>query len=263
MVAERQYTTQLQAGLGMVRENLDLLHLWQPGDIPSRLAQRAIDAGLFSRTTARRARNLAVEMFAPRFLADGAEAARRIKFLVERGFPKDALIQLFFLQTARAQAIFADFVVEVYWPKYTAGASVLTKNDAERFVRHALDVGRMQKRWTPSTIHRVSGYLIGCCIDFGLLTGARGDGKLIQRFSIRREVAFYLAYDLHFAGHSDMALVTHSDWLLFGLESSEVVRLLKSLARDGHMLVQSSAELVQISWRYKTEEDLLNALAKR
>ena len=60
-----------------------------------------------------------------------------------------------------------------------------------------------------------------------------------------------------------MAVVTHSDWLLFGLESSEVLRLLKSLARDGHMLVQASAELVQISWRYKTEEDLLNALAKK
>jgi hypothetical protein len=262
MAAERQYTTQLQAGLGMVQESLVLLDLWQPGDIPSHLAQRAIDAGLFSRTTARRARNLAAEMFAPRFLADGAEAARRIKFLAEHRFPKDALIQLFFLQTARAQAIFADFVVELYWPKYSAGASVLTKSDAERFIRRALDAGRMQKRWTPATTHRVSGYLIGCCIDFGLLTGTRGNGKPIQSFSIRREVGLYLAYDLHFAGHSDMAVVTHSDWTLFGLESSEVVGLLKGLAQDGHMLVQSSAELVQISWPYKTEEDFLNALTK-
>jgi len=263
MTAEAPYTTQLQAGLGMIPETLDLLRLWEPGMIPARLSDLVVEDGLFARTTARRARNLAVEMFAPRYLGQKGTAAARLKFLIQHRIPHEALVQLFFLYTARAQRILADFVIDVYWPKYSAGASRLTRDDAERFVNRGLDSGRMSVRWAASTIKRVSGYLLGCCADFGLLaTGKRSDHP-IQRFSIRSEVAIYLAHDLHFAGLGDMALVQSRDWLLFGFEPAEVVQCLKNLANDGHFLVQSSGEFVQISWKYKTMEDCLHALTQR
>ena len=139
--------------------------------MPSQLADRAVETGTFSRATARRTRNLAVEMFAPRYLADEGLVAARLRFLVNKRFPYDGLVQLFFLQTARAQRVFGDFVLEVYWPKYSAGAASLSKETAEMFIRRALDQGRMEKRWSAATIHRVSGYLLGCCTDFGLLGG--------------------------------------------------------------------------------------------
>ncbi len=262
MPAERYYTTQLQAGLGMIAETLDLLRLWEPGLIPAQLADRAVETGLFSRATARRARNLVAEMFAPRYLVDGCAVASRLKTLVERRFPHDALVQLFFLQTARAQQVFGDFIIEVYWPKYMAGATALTKSDAANFIHRALDAGRMKKRWSESTIERVSGYLLGCCIDFGLLVSGRRNERAIQRFSIRAEAALYLAYDLHCMGLSDMAVVHHPDWRFFGLETQEVTRLMKTLSFDGHLLIQSSADLVQISWKYRTMEECLDALTQ-
>lgn len=257
------YTTQLQAGLGMIPESLTLLRLWQPGMTASQLADTAIREGTFSRTTARRARNLVVEMFAPRFLARGGSAAENLRFLIDHRFPHEALVQLFFLHTARAQRILADFIVEVYWPKYSAGATALTREDAERFVFRGLDTGKMAKRWTDTTIRRISGYLIGCCVDFGLLAGGARGARPIQRFSIRREVALYLAYDLHFSGLGSMGIIQHPDWALFGLEPQEVVSQLKTLSHDGHLLVQSSGELVQISWTYKTMTDCLDALTQR
>ena len=246
----------------MVPETLELLRIWEPGMTPSLLADRVVETGVFSRVTARRARNLAAEMFAPRYLAQGDEVAARLRFLASRRFPHDALVQLFFLQTARAQRILADFVIEVYWPKYSAGASSVTKSDAEGFIQRALDLGRMVKRWSESTTHRVSGYLLGCCTDFGLL----GDGaspRPIKRFSIRPEVTLYLTHDLHFAGASDGEVIHHFDWRLFGLEAPEVLRLVNSLSHDGHLLVQSGADLVQISWKYRTMEECLNALTQR
>ena len=42
MAPNGTYTTQLQAGLGMVAETLELLRIWEPGMIPSRLADRAV-----------------------------------------------------------------------------------------------------------------------------------------------------------------------------------------------------------------------------
>ena len=112
-------------------------------------------------------------------------------------------------------------------------------------------------------MRRVSGYLLGCCADFGLLGEGRRDQRPIKRFAIRPDVALYFVHDLHFADLSDMAVVTHRDWRLFGLEIPEVIRLIQNLSHDGHLLIQSSADLVQISWKYRTMEECLNVLAQR
>jgi hypothetical protein len=263
MHAEKNYTTQLGAGLGMIPETMDLLRLWEPGLTPPQLADRAVATGLFSRATARRARNLTMEMFAPRFLSKGGVAASRIKVLLERRFPQDGIIQLFFLQTARAQQIFADFVIEVYWPKYTAGAAFLNKDDAKTFIQRAVQSGIVTKRWSESVIDNVAGYLIGCCVDFGLLDKGKRTERPIKRFSMRRDVALYLSHELHFDGLSDMAMVQHRDWRLFGLETEDVINLMKSLSHDGHFLIQASPDLVQISWKYRAMKDCLDVLAQR
>ena len=263
MHAEKNYTSQLGAGLGMIPETMDLLRLWEPGLTPLQLADRAVEIGLFSRTTARRARNLTLEMFAPRYLANQGAAASRIKVLLENRFPHEGLTQLFFLQTARAQQIFADFVVEVYWPKYSASASFLNKDDAMRFIQKASDSGAIAKRWSESVVDNVAGYLIGCCVDFGLLGEGKRTERPIKRFSIRKDVALYLVHELHFNGLSDLAVLQHRDWQLFGLEFQDVVELMKSVSQNGHLLIQSTPELVQISWKYRTMEDCLSVLAQR
>jgi len=42
--------------------------------------------------------------------------------------------------------------------------------------------------------------------DFGLLSESGRAARAIKRFTIRPDVSCYLAYDLHFAGLSDMTL---------------------------------------------------------
>lgn len=263
MDANRPYTTQLQAGLGMVNETITLLGLWTPGDTTACLAEKAISQGIFSRSTARRTLNLVKEMFGPRFLCDGAKPAAALKLLVEARLPIDDLTQLFFLHTARAQAILADFITDIYWPRYMAGATRITRAEPQTFIQRALDSGRMRKRWTPASIRRVSGYLLSCCGDFGLVKGSGRTDWSISRFTIRPAVALYLVHDLHFSGLSNFALTRHADWRLFGLEVHEVTSQLRNLANDGHLIVQAAPELVHITWKYKSMEDCIHAIAQR
>lgn len=259
--APANYTTQLGAGLGMINETLGLLRLVEPGDTPTRLSARVVESGLFSRTTARRAHNIVAEMFAPRYLVRGDQPARLLRSLLEARLPQDDFRQLCFLHTARAQAVFADFVTQVYWPRYSAGARSLSRAEAESFIHRGLDSGRMQKRWSESIIDRVSGYLLGCCADFGLIADSGSKTRAILPFSIRSRVVLYLAYDLHFAGLSDKEVAYHPDWQLFGLVGQEPLAELKRLAHDGHVIVQAAADLVQISWKHRSLDDLAHALA--
>jgi Putative inner membrane protein (DUF1819) len=246
----------------MIHETLDLLRLWEPGDNPAKMVEKAISSGLFSRTTARRARNIVAEMFALRFLANGRPAAGLLKQLVAAHHNVEDLKQLFFLYTARAQAIFADFLNEVYWPRYSAGAHILNRVEAENFIQRALHNGKMRKRWTETTIRRVSGYLLGCCADFGLLSSSGRARWTISRFAMRQNVALYLAYELHFSDMSDVAVIGTSDWRYFGLEPNDVVNQLKGLSHNGHLIMQATTDLVHISWKYLSMEDCIRAIAK-
>jgi hypothetical protein len=59
IVAENApYTTQLQAGLGLVNETKTLLDLWSPGMSATQLHQVALESGRFPTVTARRLRNI-------------------------------------------------------------------------------------------------------------------------------------------------------------------------------------------------------------
>ena len=263
MGVERKYNSQLGAGLGMISETIELLRLWQPDDGPASLVKRAVSEGTFSRATAYRTRNLVIQMFAPRFMRDGGTAAFRLKNLLEKRFPHEGLVQLFYLYTCRCQMVLFDFIVSIYWPKYSAGAPSVNKEDARAFLLKAQDTGRAGVKWSESVTDHVARYLIGSCIDFGLL----GEGTLrhrpFLRYLLRPDVALYLVHDLHFSGLGDQSVVLHPDWQLFGLEPTEVSGVLTKLGNDGHFVIQAAADLVQISWKYQTMEECLHALTER
>ena len=63
-----QYTTQLQAGLGMIEESIKLLDYFSDDQSVTDLYNEALDSGAFPNVTARRLRNIIAECFSPRFM---------------------------------------------------------------------------------------------------------------------------------------------------------------------------------------------------
>jgi hypothetical protein len=261
LVGEAPYTTQLQAGLGLIAETMRLLALWESGMSGQHLLHIALASGAFPTISARRLRNIVIEAFAPRYLVDDAQPARLLKILLGR-IPHLELRQMLFLYTSRANPILADFIREVYWQRYAAGAQGVTKDEARTFVRRAVSRGRTTTRWSESTIIRVSNYLLGISADYGLLGTMRADARAIIPFRITPLTTSVLAHDLHFRGVGDSAVVHHSDWGIFGLEPTDVLQELRRLALRGEIIVQSASGIIQIGWKHKTLEELAHVLAE-
>ena len=57
LVGETPYTTQLQAGLGLIAETARLLDLWETGMSAQRLLSIALESGAFATISARRLRS--------------------------------------------------------------------------------------------------------------------------------------------------------------------------------------------------------------
>lgn len=260
MSQQRHYTTQLQAGLGLLDETRQLLQVYQPGMTASQLYEVALAAGRFPLVTARRLRNIVAECFAPRYLRD-PHVAELLKSLVNR-FTTAEVNQLLFIYTARANLVLADFVREVYWTRYSAGHNDLELEDARNFVANSVREGKTQKTWSDSTIKRVSSYLMGCCTDYGLLTTIGRNQRSITAYRILPKVAAYLAYDLKFSGLGDNQIVSSSDWDLFGLERADVRDQLKRLSLQGLLIFQAASDVVHIGWTYKSMEELIDVIAQ-
>ena len=67
----------------MVEETRVLLGLWKPGMSATSLKVMAVESGEFPGMSARRVRNLVVECFAPRFLAENGRLALFLKSVTD------------------------------------------------------------------------------------------------------------------------------------------------------------------------------------
>ncbi len=256
------YTTQLQAGLGLVNETKALLELWSPGMSASQLYRDALDSGRFPTVTARRLRNIIAECFAPRYLILDGTPAQHLKQLMP-AITGSELSQLMLVFTSRANPILCDFIRHVYWARYAGGYTELSNAEARAFVEHALDDGKTAKRWSESTARRVAGYLTGCCADYGLLERGLRSKRRIMPLRISSLTSAYLAYNLHFAGVGDNALLTHPDWQLFGLAREDMLEVLKKLSLKGILIIQAAGHVVRINWAQPSMEALCDVLSQR
>jgi len=254
------YTTQLQAGLGLIEETRLLFGLYEKGISASELYEKALESGQFPMVSARRLRNIVAECFAPRYIKTGAvdHLGNLIGCL-----SSSELNQLFLIYTSIANQILMDFICQVYWDKYSGGHDSISIEDARDFVENAVREGKTQKIWSDTTIKRVSSYVTGCCADYGLLSSVRGSVKTIQSVRIHESTVLYLAYKLHFDGLSDNALVGHQLWMLFGLSKLDVRNEFKRLANNGWMIVQSAGDLTEIGWQLNSMEEVVDVINKR
>jgi len=262
MTVGELYTTKLGAGFGAIEETRKLLELWQPGMRSSELFKTALESGSFPNLSARRLLNLVKECFAHRYLLKDDYPASILKMLMPC-LTKSEFAQLLFLYTCRANLILADFVKEVYWNRYISGHDFISNEIARQFVSKANEQGKTTKPWSDNLIERVARYLTKTCGDFGLLEPGIKLARKILPFRIEAKVAAYLAYDLHFAGQGDNAIVAHPDWQLFGMEQDDVRNELKNLTLKSYVIVQTAGNFTRISWTYSSWEEFVNVIAHK
>lgn len=259
MAGEKIYDTNLAMGLGLNEETKALLQIWAPPMDATALYQGVLKTGLLTPVSAYRLRNIVIRCFGNRYLVEGNEPASTLKRLLP-SLTSTEVAQLFFIYTCRANRILYDFVRDVYWPSYASAARLLSKQSAENFIRRAIDDNKTPSRWADGQIVRLGRYLTGCCSDFGLLGSPTKDGRPILPFRIEQKVIAYLAYELHFSGVGDNALLTHEDWQLFGLAREDVLEEIKRLSLKGLIIVQAAGDVIRISWKQQNMEALCDVL---
>ena len=253
------YNVHLAKGQGMIPETILLLNLWHPGVSSPELRDKVVAEGHLPKATAYRASDIVSRVFAPRYLRHGDAPAQWLKALVSRGWQTDRLSQVLLIYTARANLILRDFISEVYWPHYRAGAHLIHRQEGANFLKAASAAGKFRNQWSDAMQAKVVRYLFASLADFRLLRNLPKNQREILPFTILQTTTAFLAYELHFAGMSDTSLLDHPDWALFGLDRFAVLQELRKIS--AHLMVQSAGDLVRISWTHKSMEDCIDGIA--
>ncbi len=259
MKKERKYTTELSKGQGAIPEMLAVLDAWEVGMKVVDLKQKVLETGAIARATAVRVKDIVGRVYSSRFLRNDAKPAINMKRLIEGGLRPSQLTQIFLIYTCRANDILHDFICDVYWPKYGAGSTYITRQDALDFLETSTTMGIISPRWSETMMMRVARYLTGCLTDFGMAGVDKGGKRELQPFTISSLATLYLSHEIHFSGANDNTIIEHPDWKLFGFESRDVVNELQRIATP-HFIPQYSGDLLRVSWKYKTMEEALDAI---
>ncbi len=254
-----RYTTQLQAGLGLIEETKSLLSIYKPGMTVTELYDAALESGLFPMVSARRLKNIIGECFSPRYLK--TDSARFLK-PISKNAPAHVFNQHLFVFTALANQILFNFIIEIYWNRYAGGRDMLSIDDARDFVSQAVNEGKTQKPWSETTIRRVSSYLIGCCADYGMLSSKRSPVRQIQSIRLEEYTLLFFSYWLHFQQMGDNRIIKHDLWQLFGLTPDDVREELKRISKKDWLIVQSAADVTRISWRFNSLEEVVDVITE-
>jgi hypothetical protein len=253
------YTTRLQAGLGLIEETKALLSIYEPYMDVQELHAKSLESGLFPMMSARRLRNVIAECFAPRYMK--TDSAQYLKPL-SLSLSTSELKQLLLIFTVNANLILYDFIVEVYWKRYSSGRDKLSTDDAKDFVENAVSEGKTQKAWAESTIKRVASYLVGCCADYDLLSSKSSSIRELKTVRINKNTVLFLSYWLHLKGVGDNSIISHKIWKIFGLEPSDVREEFNRLSGYGSLIVQTAGDVSRISWKQESMEDVVDVITQ-
>ncbi|MCX6077948.1 MAG: DUF1819 family protein [Chloroflexi bacterium] len=256
----KKYTvTGLIKGTASLDEMTTLLQNWRPDEPVFMYAKRVQAEGIISKETAKRAEDLVVLVFGAWLLKPDASAARWLQKLVARGIDRQALQELLFLYKARAEIVLYDFTLERFWSTYNDGALYLQPSEIEDFLRFSQETGRVEKSWAKYTQYRLAMGILGALREIGFIREEKPRLYAYNPLEINRFTLIYLAYELHFAGQTDAALVDHPDWHLFGLERARVVERLSELGEQGGLIVQQAGSVVRLTWLFTSMEEVLDA----
>ena len=242
------YNTNLAKGTGLVNENLMLMEFYEETDSKQSFLNRCIAENILDKSTEHRTKDIVNLVFFDRFWKT-ENVIPFLKRIRDNGLSLDALKTLFLIYTAKANIVFFDFVIELY---YSHQNKKITIEDSKRFLLNAISEEKSPS-WSNSIIHRVSSYLISCAKDFNVLTY---DGYLNKK-NPDQKVINYLLHELHFQQKSDFEIVGDNIWKLFGMSFHEIVTEIEKISFKGTFIFQYSGEILKIGWNYNNMEEFI------
>lgn len=247
------YNSNLLKGTGAVSETISLLSIYDRDTTKKSLLDYVLSTNFLSTNTEKRARDIVEKVFFNRYMQHNHLVPYWLRLTREKGLMVNQLSQLLYVYTLRENAILYDYVIKVLNPVKASGANYIPKSKADEFIKELNDNGTLE--WSSTSQVRMGQHMRGTLVDFNVIDL---NGNILP-FEANDFTVLYLMHELHFGGLSDIAIWEHEDWGLFNMDKYDVLQRIMNLSLKSGFIAQNSGDLLTISWKYNSMEEMINA----
>jgi hypothetical protein len=135
--------------------------------------ERIIEGNVLSSPSRRRARDVLIRTFIPRFVrSNPPDLWKSVAVLERAGWPRESLLPIHYYAAAASEPLLCDFAVDLLAESQGRGQPEVRTEDAVRFIRQAPSDRFPNGRWSPTVSLKVARGLLAALRDFGILAGA-------------------------------------------------------------------------------------------
>ena len=256
------YTARAIKATGLVDEVKALLRIWKPGESTADLRRRAREEALLGKATASRSDDVVAHAFNQRFLSGPVPPAPHLqRLLAQRGAGR-WFTDLCLLYAARADVVLRESITAYAAERKASGRTYADTPSLVAFLDDQEAAGRMERPWSKSVKESVAQHVLRQMTDFGIAGPSRRGVRELLPFEPTGVAVVWLAYELHFLGHTDARAVGHSDWAVLTLAESRVRERMARLARPGLWEFQAAGSVVQVTWACHSMEEAVDVIAR-
>lgn len=248
MAVDYRYGLDCRYGRCNIDRCLETVFFWEEGLKPMELTRKVLREAADVTKSVNSSQHFIREFFAHRFMTTEGLPWTRLLKRYARSMNNDLIVQIMYLLSARFDPMLRDFVTSFYWPQVNAGRVIFPESVPAEFLESAVREGRPGAVWTAAGFSRLKGALGGICAGFGLWRKEKKN-YVATPLRLHPDMMLLLACELHDRGLSDEEVVSHRDWGILGVSREKLIDELKSSRYTSAFLVQSSGDLVSISWR--------------
>ncbi len=257
--SETLYTSRILKAGALIPDTKTLLAHWDIAATVDENVGRFHRDNIFGKASRSRVEDI-LAIFRRRYLAEKS-VTQALVTLVQGKFPAAALERLLYFQSARADPLLYDAVIEVVVPMRERGAVDIGVQDFQRILMDWVEQGKTVSRWSEITIIRVAQELLAALRDFGVLEGA--SKKKISPIFVPIKAFAYIAFYLKQHQPSGSKLIELADWKLFFLERETIERLLFEAHQHKLLEYHVAGSVTRLTFPVETLEEYANVLAQR
>lgn len=247
----------IRAGALLPDTRLLLAHWDLSADVETNL-HRITEENRFAKSSRARVAEV-LSVFRQRYLADPDVLAGLVS-LAQDDAPADLLNPILYFQTARADAMLRDVVLEVLAPIRARGQSEVRPEDVDRWLRQQVAAGKTRGAWQPSTTHRLACGILSALRDFGLLQG-KATKRLAPVYLPPAAFAF-IAFQLSRTQRSGEKLLHDPAWQLFFLAQPAVEHLFFEAHQERLLEYHAAGRVIRVEFSAATLQEYAHALAR-
>ena len=178
--------------------------------------------------------------------------------IITSSLPDSVKVQCMYYEFVKKDKLIFDLITEVLYKLYVKGYNTVSKEQIDEFLKNQEVSHPEIKQWSITTRARMIRHFLSTMKEFGILEGHTV--KEFSRLYMPIETFVYILYSESLSNFTTKELLNSNIWKIFLFDLDDVRVLLSESAKKGFITLEEKGDIINIIYKYKNLEEVVNGI---